>query len=121
MIEPIQFSIDENVTAKMLLKNGFMQHDNSYIYKKCLYYFDNTKAPYVTFKMTAFFADGEPYMMYSITRDDGCCYPAFYDTTVRHDNKVYEKIVEEYNKIVSRMIDNEILKRYEEDKNGGNN
>ena len=109
MIEPKEFVINKDVTISDLVKNGFVKYEYMYVYKKCLYYHDGTKNPYVMLKMIAYL-DGEPYLMYNITCDDGCCYPAFYDPTIRHNNVVYEKVVNTYNNIIDRFVKNNILK-----------
>lgn len=115
MIEPKKFKINSKVSQDQLLKSGFVRYSGEYFYKRYLYCYDNTKNPYVTFKMIIYFEGNIPIVMYSIVCEDGCCYPPFYDPDVRYNNSVYEKTVKVYNEVIDRLIRNNILK--EDNKN----
>lgn len=111
MTEPKKFVINEDISIDQLLHSGFINYDRFYVYKKCLYYYDKTKNPYITFTMDITFDNNnKPMMIYDIICDDGYSYPAFYDPEIRHDNTVYEKTVIEFNKIIDKLVANKILK-----------
>ena len=112
MTEPRKFKVNDELTTDQLLQNGFVCNGRYYVYKKCLYYFDETKNPYITLKIDITFdgEDGKPLLIYNVTGDDGYCYPAFYDPNVRHNNYVYESSVKLFNKVIDQMVTNHILK-----------
>lgn len=110
MIEPKKFKINSSVTQNQLLKSGFIRYGGEYLFKRYLYFHDNTKTPYVTLKIIIYYDDDVPILMYSIMCDDGCCYPPFYDPDVRYNNSVYEKTIKVYNELIDKLIKNKILK-----------
>lgn len=109
--EPVDFKVNKDVTINQLLKNGFIHYDRFYVLKKCLYYYDETKNPYITLKIDITFDEesGDPMLIYNVVCDDGYCYPAFYDPDLRHNNYVYETSVRLFNQIIDRLVTSGVL------------
>lgn len=115
MTEPKEYVLNIKADKMSLLKAGFIRRDFSYVLKKPLYFYDDTKNPAIYLIVAISLESVPPMMVYSITYDDGCAYPPFYNYSQRANNLVYEKVVASYNNVMDNMVKRKILKHKKED------
>lgn len=109
MNEPKKFKLNNDITKHMLLKAGFYQRGDIYRYTKTLYRYDNSdKQPYVILILNYYDNDSE--LIENVCCDDGNIYIPFYNPDLRHNNRVYETIVSNYNNIMDNLVKQKILK-----------
>ena len=113
MTKPKEYRVRSSVRENDLLKAGFILRGTSYVLKSplCNYMHGENPAIFLVVVISTKFADGKPMMAYSIVNDDGVTYPPFYNEMQRENNLVYEEVVNNYNDIMDRLVERNILKK----------
>ena len=106
MVQNSNYAICKSVNSKDYLSAGFELKNGMYRFKKVLYRHDNTKNPYVTLYIVIEDRD----MTISVMCDNGEIYVPFYNPEVRHDNLVYDKIIQNYITTMEDLVNKKILK-----------
>lgn len=101
MIKPKMYKVKKNVTVKVLEKNGFIKYDDSYKLVKQLY--NN----YVYLRLYIDVEDKN--LIVNILDNEGCSYAPFFNPDDRHDNLVYEQVVNNYNNFMDDLVHKNIL------------
>lgn len=105
MIEPKQYKVRDGITERDFLFNGFLNRSDYYKFRKPLY--GNT------IYLNIFIDKDDHHMRVDVQDDNGYTYHPFYNPETRHNNKVYNKIVKEYNNFMDKLKNKGILE-YEE-------
>ena len=113
MTKPKEYRIRSGVRKNDLLNAGFILKGSSYILKTplCKYMNGENPAIFLIVVISLKFAEDKPMMAYSIVNDDGGTYPPFYNEMQRENNLVYEEVVNNYNDIMDRLVERNILKK----------
>ncbi len=103
------YKVNQRVRRSTLIRNGFREYNNNYVYRKVLYYHDNTKEPYVYLELHIHYWDDRLTMLDTVLCDGGVIYPQFYNLDA-HDDLVLEKVIKNYNNTMDTLVENKILK-----------
>lgn len=109
MITPNEYKVIENVKPYLFNQCGFESKDGCYISKTTLYFYDGTKKPYIS--LYVLIDATEPYLVVQVLTDDGYTYSPFYNVDFRCNNKVYDKVVKNYNQYMDSLVEKGILER----------
>lgn len=111
--KPKEYRLRNSVRKSDLLKAGFILQGSSYVLKTplCKYMNGENTAIFLIVAISLKFSEDKPMMAYSIVTDDGYTYPPFYNEMQRENNLVYEEVVNNYNDIMDRLIERNILKK----------
>jgi len=106
MTEPKKYKLNNDVTPSMLIKAGFDQSGDGFVIDRVLYMYDNGgRLPYITLRL--YYSNGK--LTQTLICESGETYIPFYNPELRHNNRVYETVVNKYNRIMDYFVRLKIL------------
>lgn len=106
MTEPKTYKMNEKITEKDLVRRGFVKTSG-----KCYKIRKNLYGNYITLRLIV--DTEEKFIIANVVDADGLPYPPFYDPNVRHNNNVYEQVVNNYNTYMDALVEKKILEYHD--------
>lgn len=101
IIEPKTYKVNNKISDKRYIKNGFIRRSNGYILTKYLY--KNI------IKMILYISPEENYLNIDMLHNDHLFSP-FYNPDDRHDNLVYDEVIKKYHKYMDKLEKKGLIK-----------
>lgn len=103
MTKPKEYIVNPQATEQMFLDNKFQSKSEFYSLRESLY--EN-----YTIKLILLIAKDDYFMITNVVDDGGSTYAPFYNTELKNKNLVAEEVIDNYNKIMDRLVKRGLLK-----------
>lgn len=101
MLTPNEYKVREDVTARKLLYNKFIDRSDYYSMYKQLY------GNYIS--LSLFINKEDLALVVNVHDNNGYTYSPFYNPDDRHNNLVYKEVIRNYNNFMDRLVEKKIL------------
>ena len=101
------YYFNNNISSSAIFKAGFVLKDGIYMLRRTLYYYDDTRIPYVILD----FAIADSNLSADVRCNSGELYIPFYNPELRHCNSVYDAVATKYDSIIDDLVNRKIIKR----------
>lgn len=112
MIEPKKYKVKDGVTDKQLVNNSFVYKLRSSLKEGCFKFRRSLYGNMIY--LTLFIDEDDLHLEVNVQDYDGEIYAPFYNPDDRYNNLVYLQVVKNYNDIMDKLVEKNILEYDEE-------